>query len=89
MPNSPYTDVLLRVLPLYDTEKTLIPFEDALWRHFATVVRKTLKGYPINIGTIIGFLYLKELEIQNLCTIAVGKENNLPAEEISKLVLAS
>jgi V/A-type H+-transporting ATPase subunit C len=89
MPASPYTDVLIRVLPLYDTEKTLIPFEDALWRHFAIVVRKTLKGYPINIGTIIGFLYLKELEIQNLCTIAVGKENNLPAEEISKLVLAS
>ncbi len=89
MPASPYTDVLIRVLPLYDTEKTLIPFEDALWRHFATVVRKTLKGYPINIGTIIGFLYLKELEIQNLCTIAVGKENNLPAEEIAKLVLAS
>ena len=89
MPASPYTDVLIRVLPLYDTEKTLIPFEEALWRHFAIVVRKTLKGYPINIGTIIGFLYLKELEIQNLCTIAVGKENNLPAEEIAKLVLAS
>ncbi|MBN1455185.1 MAG: V-type ATPase subunit [Methanomicrobia archaeon] len=89
MPTSPYTDVLIRVLPLYDTEKTLIPFEDALWRHFATVVRKTLKGYPINIGTIIGFLYLKELEIQNLCSIAVGKENNLTAEEISKLMLAS
>ncbi|MGC9444830.1 MAG: V-type ATPase subunit [Candidatus Methanospirareceae archaeon] len=89
MPASPYTDVLTRVLPLYETEKTLIPFEDALWRHFAIVVRKTLKGYPINIGTIIGFLYLKELEIQNLCMIAVGKENNLPAEEIAKLVLAS
>ncbi len=89
MPTSPYEDVLNRALPDYDAEKTLIPFEDALWRQFATVVRKTLKGYPINIGTIIGFLYLKELEIQNLCTIAVGKENTLPAEEIAKLVLAS
>jgi V/A-type H+-transporting ATPase subunit C len=89
MPTSDYKDVLTRALPLYESEKTLIPFEDALWRHFFVTVKKTLKGYPINIGTIIGFLYLKEIEIRDLCTIAVCKENDLPPEEISKLVLTA
>ena len=87
MPASQYKDVLSKVLPVYESERSLLAFEDALWQQFFGTVRKTLKGYPINIGTIIGFLYLKELEIRNLCTIAVGKENNLPPDEIANLVL--
>jgi V/A-type H+-transporting ATPase subunit C len=87
MPASQYKDVLSRVLPVYESEWSLLPLEDALWLQFFGTVRKTLKGYPINIGTIIGFLYLKELEIRNLCTIAVSKENDLPPEEIANLVL--
>ncbi len=89
MPASAYKDVLNRALPSFESEKTLIPFEDALWRHFFMTVKKTLKGYPINIGTIIGFLYLKEIEIKNLSTIAVFKENEIPPEEISKFVFSS
>ena len=89
MPSSVYRDLLTRALPVYESEKTLIPFEDALWRYFSRIVKKTLKGYPINIGTTIGFLYLKEIEIRNLCAIAVGKENELPAEEIEKLIITS
>jgi len=84
---SEYKDVLSKSLPVYESERSLLPFEDALWRQFFGTVRTTLKGYPINIGTIIGFLYLKELEIRNLSTIAVGKSNNLPSDELAKLVL--
>lgn len=87
LPGSPYKDVLSPVLPVYESERSLLRFEDALWRQFYGTVRKTLKGYPIHIGTIIGFLYLKELEIRDLSTIAVGKENNLPVEEIANLLL--
>jgi len=46
-----------------------------------------MRGYPINIGTAIGFLYLKEVEIKNLCTIAVCKENEIPAEATMKMVM--
>ena len=45
-------------------------------------------GYPIDIGTVLGYLYLKELEIRNICTIAVCKENELPAEETLKLIIS-
>lgn len=89
MPDSAYKGVLIQALPLFESEQSLTHFEDALWRHFYISVKETMKGYPINIGTIIGFLYLKELEIRNLCTIAVCKENEVPAEEISKLVLST
>ena len=46
-----------------------------------------MSGYPIDIGTVLGYLYLKEVEIRNLRTIAVCKENELPAEETLKLVM--
>ncbi len=87
MPASAYKEVLTGALSSYEAEKSLIPFENALSRYFLVTIKNTLRGYPINIGTIIGFLYLKEIEIKNLCTIAVCKENEIPAEETMKMVM--
>jgi ATP synthase A1 C subunit len=87
MPASAYKEVLTGALSSYEAEKSLIPFENALSRFFLVTIKNTLRGYPINIGTIIGFLYLKEIEIRNLCTIAVCKENEIPAEETMKMVM--
>lgn len=86
MPSSAYKEVLTGALSSYEAEGSLIPFEDALWRYFFMTIRNTLRGYPINISTLIGFLYLKEIEIRNLCTIAVCKENEIPADEIFKFI---
>ncbi len=87
MPASAYKEVLTGALSSYEAEKSLIPFENALSRYFLVTIKSILRGYPINIGTIIGFLYLKEIEIRNLCTIAVCKENEIPAEETMKMVM--
>lgn len=87
MPTSTYKDVLIGALSSYEAEKSLVPFENALGRYFFVIIKNTLRGYPINIGTIIGFLYLKEIEIRNLCTIAVCKENGIPAGETMKIVM--
>ena len=87
MPASAYKEVLTGALSAYEAEKSLIPFEHALWRYFFVTIKNTLRGYPINIGTTIGFLYLKEIEIRNICTIAVCKENEIPAEETMKIVM--
>lgn len=86
MPASAYKELLTDALSSYEAEGSLIPFEDVLWRYFFMTVKKILRGYPINISTLIGFLYLKEIEVRNLCTIAVCKENEIPAEEILKLI---
>ena len=100
MPASAYKDVLTGALSSYEAEGhrpaapptsvkglSLIPFESALSRYFFVTIKDIMRGYPINIGTAIGFLYLKEVEISNLCTIAVCKENEIPAEETMKMVM--
>jgi len=87
LPGSVYKDVLSDALPFYDAQQSLMPFENALRRYFFALVSRTLRGYAINIGAIIGYLYLKEIEVKNLCTIAVCKENELPAEETMKIVM--
>ena len=87
MPASAYKEVLTGALSSYEAEKSLVPLENALSQYFFVTIKSTLRGYPINIGTIIGFLYLKEIEIKNLCTIAVCKENEIPAEETMKMVM--
>ena len=87
MPASAYKEVLTGALSSYEAEKSLVPLENALSQYFFVTIKSILRGYPINIGTIIGFLYLKEIEIKNLCTIAVCKENEIPAEETMKMVM--
>ncbi|NQE05429.1 V-type ATP synthase subunit C [ANME-1 cluster archaeon GoMg1] len=87
MPASAYKEVLTDALSSYDAEKSLVPLENALSQYFFVTIKSILRGCPINIGTIIGFLYLKEIEIKNLCTIAVCKENEIPAEETMKIVM--
>lgn len=86
MPPSAYKEVLTGALSAYEADKSLIPFEHALSRYFVATIKNTLRGYPINIGTIIAFLYLKDIEIRNICTIAVCKENKIPVEETVKLL---
>ena len=89
LPDCPYKPVLSDAIPHYEEQKSLLPFELALQRYFVKWIRKAMFDYPIDIGTVLGYLYLKELEIRNICTIAVCKENELPAEETLKLVMVS
>ena len=85
---SPYKEELEKAIPSYQEGRQLLTFEYALTKFLLKTIKNTLKTYPINIGTIIGFLYLKEMEIKNLSAIAVYKENEIPAEEITKIIIA-
>lgn len=87
LPTPAYKDVLSDAYSAYEAEGSLVPFENALRHYFFMLVKNTLRGYPINIGAAIGYLYLKELEIKNLSTIAVCKENDLSAEATLKIVM--
>lgn len=64
--------------------KSLPELEMGLNRVMAAAARKVLSGSPFNIGTIIGYLALKEIEVSNLKCIAEGKRHNLPEEEIEE-----
>lgn len=84
----PYAEELLKALPSYAREGSLIPLEYALTEFFFRTIKDTLRSDPINIGTILGFLYLKKIEVKNLYAIAVCKENGIPVERIKELIIA-
>ncbi|MCI0482938.1 MAG: V-type ATPase subunit, partial [Candidatus Dadabacteria bacterium] len=46
--------------------------------------KKMLTSYPFHIGTIVGYLTLREVEIANLKTIAEGKRHFLSGAEIKE-----
>jgi len=87
LPPSVYKDALTDALPEYEEENSLIPFEKSLKKLFLSTIKHTLRGYPFNIGAIMSFLYLEEIEIRNLCAIAVSKENEIPPEEITRSII--
>ncbi len=87
LPDSPYKAVLNEALPQYEKEKSLVPFELALARYRVRMIKKLLSSYTIDIAAILGYLYLKEVEVNNISTIAVCKENELPAEDTKKLLM--
>ncbi len=87
LPDSPYKAVLNGAIQQYEEEKSLVPLELALQRYRLTLIKKLLLGYTIDIATILGYLYLKEAEIRNISTIAVCKENELPAEDTARLLI--
>lgn len=65
--------------------KNLTDLEIGLYRMMrAAAVRLLSKGAPFHIGTIVGYLTLKEMEVTNLKSIAEGKRHLLSEEEISE-----
>jgi vacuolar-type H+-ATPase subunit C/Vma6 len=65
--------------------KNLTDLEIGLYRILrATAARLLSKGAPFHLGTIVGYLALKEMEVTNLKSIAEGKRHQLSEEEISE-----
>jgi V/A-type H+-transporting ATPase subunit C len=67
--------------------KNLPDLETALLKILATQTRKMMMGYPFHIGTVAGFLALKEIETGNLKSIAEGKRHALLEGEIRDSLL--
>jgi V/A-type H+-transporting ATPase subunit C len=51
------------------------------------LTKKILMGYPFHIGTIMGFLALKETEVANLKSIAEGKRHGLSEGQIGESLI--
>lgn len=81
-----YKGVLSGALDEFEKEKTLLPFELALRKHLLEESRNLLTVNPFQIGTLIGFLNLKENEVRNLRVIASSIEKLNP-DSIRKLIV--
>jgi V/A-type H+-transporting ATPase subunit C len=62
----------------------IVDLEMKLFRFMKMTTRQMLSGQPFHIGTIIGYLTLKELEVNNLKSIAEGKRHLLTEDEIAE-----
>jgi len=67
--------------------KSLTDLEMGLLNILTYQTKKILMGYPFHIGTVAGFLALKEIETGNLKSIAEGKRHALPEGQIRESML--
>jgi V/A-type H+-transporting ATPase subunit C len=67
--------------------KSLTDLEMGLLSILTYQTKRILMGYPFHIGTVVGFLALKEIEVGNLKSIAEGKRHALSEGQIRDSLL--
>jgi len=78
---------LTRAYERYNEDKSLTHFEVELETAIAKRQVGILKKSILSTGTIIGFLYLKENEVNNIRKIVRAKEFNIPPEKVQEMVV--
>jgi len=75
-----------RMTRLFEETNDLGDIELAIEDYIAQRVKRQLTAYPFHLGTIIGFFSLKQFEVRNLRSIAVGVERGESAEIIRRMI---
>lgn len=60
--------------------------EARLQRHWLAALEKVLRRPPFQMGLPVAYLFMKELELDNLITLITGKLLNLPPERVAPLL---
>jgi V/A-type H+-transporting ATPase subunit C len=79
LPPQPYGDLLAGAADLAEVEARLS-------RHWLEALERVLSLAPFQIGLPITYLFLKELEVQNLITLLTGLLLRVPADRLSPLL---
>ncbi|MFQ6052443.1 MAG: V-type ATPase subunit [Candidatus Hydrothermarchaeota archaeon] len=82
-----YAEMVSKAVSKFKETGSLHPFELVLKESLLELSKNVFSGYPFHIGTVLGYLNLKENEIRNILTILIMKEAKLPASEVEKLIL--
>ncbi|MHA1137536.1 MAG: V-type ATPase subunit [Candidatus Thorarchaeota archaeon] len=75
-----------RIARMYEETDDLGDVELAIEDYIAQRIKLQLTAFPFHLGTIIGFFSLKQYEIRNLRSIAVGIERGESAETIRRMI---
>jgi len=75
-----------RIARMYEDSDDLGDVELAIEDFIAQRIKQQLTAFPFHLGTIIGFFSLKQYEIRNLRSIAVGIERGESAETIRRMI---
>ena len=71
----------------YRQDGQLSHFEVVFERSLARKSLHALRRSMMSIGTIVGFLFLKEEEMRNIQKIVRGKELGMPPEKIAEMLI--
>lgn len=82
-----YSKMLKDEMKEYEEAASLYVFEKALRRLLVEKSRAAFTGSPFHIGILLGFLKLKEVEINNLKGIALGIGNGLGESDIKDVLV--
>lgn len=75
-----------RIARMYEDTDDLGNVELAIEDFVAQRIKLQLTAFPFHLGTIIGFFSLKQYEVRNLRSIAVGIERGESAELIRRMI---
>ena len=75
-----------RIARMYEDTDDLGDVELAIEDFVAQRIKRQLTAFPFHLGTIIGFFSLKQYEVRNLRSIAVGIERGESAEIIRRMI---
>ncbi len=75
-----------RLARLYEDTNDLGNVELAIEDYIAQGIKRLMTAFPFHLGTIIGFFSLKQYEIRNIRSIAVGIERGESAETIRRMI---
>lgn len=75
-----------RIARMYEDTDDLGDVELAIEDFVAQRIKLQLTAFPFHLGTIIGFFSLKQYEVRNLRSIAVGIERGESAEVIRRMI---
>ena len=81
-----YSDFGGRMARLYEETDDLGNVELAIEDFIAQRIKLQMTAFPFHLGTIIGFFSLKQYEVRNLRSIAVGIERGESAETIRRMI---
>ena len=86
-----YKEVVQAIKPMFKLErddfKSLSELEVALQQELARERVRVFYRNPVSIATIVGFLFIKEEEMNNLRKIVRGKDYHLTPEEIKPMLV--
>lgn len=79
--------IAAKMFNLKNVPGDVIELEKALNNTLAAAKLKVFYRSMLSVGTILGFLFLKEEEINNIRKIVIGKEYNIPDQQIEEMLV--
>lgn len=83
-----YGMVLAEPFALYAKTKSFFPIELALKMYIVKQSRLIMARYPFSIDYVLGYVKLKEMEVEDLTAICVSIGENMPAEKIGSVLVS-